>query len=231
MSTPSTMIVRALNMLGEKTVGGTLTSSEQIAYLAVLNTMLESWSIERLLVYQILEEAFSLVIGSSAYTIGSGGNFNTTRPTKIEDTCFINYLDHLWQVNVLNDRNFSALQTVGLSGMPKNLYFDITVPLATIYFDYSPDIAYSFHLKSWKQLQSFAAIGDTVLLPLGYQRAIESNLAIELAPGLTSVSPEVIKIAKESKAAIKTLNDPESVLRLDLGVAGHRRFNIYSGSF
>lgn len=229
MATASSMILRSLNILGEKTVGGTLTSAEQTAYLAVLNTMLESWNTERLLIYQIIEEAFTLVIGSSAYTIGSGGNFNTTRPVKLEDTCFINYLSHLYQVNVLNERNFAALQTTGLSGMPRNLYFDISVPLGTIYFDYSPDIAYSFHLKSWKQLQNFSAISDTVALPLGYQRAIESNLAIELAPGLTSVSPETARIAKESKAAVRTMNAPESVLRLDLGVAGRRRFDIMTG--
>lgn len=228
-ATPSTMIVRALTMLGEKVVGGTLTSAEQTAYLAVLNSMLESWSTERLLIYQIIEEAFALIIGSSAYTIGSGGNFNTTRPVKLEDTCLINYLNRIYPVNVLNERNFSALQTVTLTGMPRNLYFDISIPLATIYFDFKPDVAYDFHLKSWKQIQTFAAIGDAVALPLGYQRAIESNLAIELAAGLTAVSQEVLKIAKESKAAIRTLNDPESVLRLDFGVAPRRRFNIYSG--
>jgi hypothetical protein len=223
------MIIRSLTMLGEKVPGGTLTSAEQTAYLAVLNTMLESWTTERLLIYEIIEEAFALIIGSSAYTIGSGGNFNTTRPVKLEDTCFINYLSHIYQVNILSERNFSALQTVGLSGMPRNLYFDISLPLATIYFDYKPDITYDFHLKSLKQLQTFAAITDTVSLPLGYQRAIESNLAMELAPGLTSVSPETARIAKESKAAVRTLNAPESVLRLDLGVAGHRRFDIMTG--
>jgi hypothetical protein len=216
-------------MLGDKVVGDTLSTAEQTAYLAALNTMLESWSIERLLVYQIVEEAFTLVIGSNAYTIGSAGNFNTTRPTKLEDTCFIDYLSTLYPVEVLSERNFTALQTTGLSGMPRNLYYNVAVPLSTIIFDYLPDIAYSFHLKSWKQLQSFAAIGDTVSLPLGYQRAIESNLAIELSPGFISASPELVKVAKESKAAVRSLNNPDSVLRLDLGVAGRHRWNIMSG--
>lgn len=224
------MILRSLRMNGEKVYGGTLTSAEAVDHFNDLNTMLESWSTERLLIYQIVEEAFTLVIGSSAYTIGSGGNFNTTRPVKLEDTCFINYLSHLYQVNVLNERNFTALQTTGLSGMPKNLYFDISVPLATIYFDYSPDVAYDFHLKSWRQLQTFATIDTDVTFPLGYRRAIESNYAIESAPGLTSVSPETARIAKESKAAIRTLNAPESVLRLDLGVAGRKRFDIMTGT-
>ena len=230
MSTPSTIIVNSLIMLGEKVIGGTLTSAEQTHYLAKLNTFLESCSTNRLFIYQILEESFTLVVGSSAYTVGSGGNFNTTRPVKVEDTCFINYQSRINPVTVANERNFSLLQTVGLSGMPRNLYYDISVPLATIYFDYDPDVAYEFHLKSWKQLQSFAAISTTVLLPLGYLRFIESNFAIECAPGLTSASAETIKIAKESKAAIQALNAPEGILRLDAGVAGRARYDIYADS-
>jgi hypothetical protein len=225
------MIIRALNMLGEKTVGGTLTSAEQTEYLSVLNTMLESWSNERLLIYQILEEAFTLVVNQNNYTIGSGGSFNTTRPIKIEDSCFIREDDTIYSVVVVDERTFSGLQTVAQSDRPRHLYFDVSVPLATIYFDYTPDSAYEFHLKSWKQIQTFGAIGTTVSLPLGYQRAIESNLAIELAPGLTSVSQEVAKIAKDSKAAIKSMNIPEYRLGLDAGVVSHRfgSGNIYTG--
>lgn len=229
MATASTIIVNSLIMIGEKVIGGTLTSAEQTHYLAKLNTFLDSCSTDRLMIYQIIEEAFTLVVGSEAYTIGSGGNFNTTLPVKLEDTCLIDYQDRLYEVRVLNERNFSGLQTVGLDGMPRNLYFDISVPLGTIYFDYTPDVAYDFHLKSWKQLQQFSLISDSIALPAGYLRFIESNFAIECAPGLTSVSQEVIKIAKESKAAIRTLNNPETVLRLPMGVAGRRRFDIRTG--
>jgi len=169
-ATASSMIINSLISLGDKIIGDTLTSAEQTYYLAKLNTFLESCDLDRLLVYQIVEESFTLVIGSSSYTIGSGGNFNTARPTKVEDTCFINYLNTLYFVEVLSERNFTDLQTQGLSGMPRNLYYNLAAPLGTITFDYLPDIAYDFHLKSWKQLQSFTAIGDTVSLPLGYQR-------------------------------------------------------------
>lgn len=223
------MIINSLISLGDKIIGDTLTTAEQTHYLAKLNTMLESWSTERLLVYQILEESFTLVIGSSDYTIGTGGNFNTARPTKIEDTCFINYLNTLYPVEVLSERNFTALQTEALTGMPHNLYYDLIAPLGVIHFDISPDIAYNFHLKSWKQLQSFTAISDVISLPLGYQRAIESNFALEVSPGYISASPELARVARESKAAIRALNNPDSVLRLDLGVAGRKRWNIFSG--
>ncbi len=150
-ATASSMIINSLISLGDKIIGDTLTSAEQTYYLAKLNTFLESCDLDRLLVYQIVEESFTLVIGSSSYTIGSGGNFNTARPTKVEDTCFINYLNTLYFVEVLSERNFTGLQTQGLSGMPRNLYYNLAAPLGTITFDYLPDIAYDFHLKSWKQ--------------------------------------------------------------------------------
>ena len=49
------MIVRSLQMLGSKGLGATLTTNEQTDYLYALNSMLDSWSTERLLVYQVSE--------------------------------------------------------------------------------------------------------------------------------------------------------------------------------
>jgi hypothetical protein len=221
MATARAMILRALRMNGEKSRGGTLTTAEESEHLADLNSMLESWSTNRLFVYQIVEEQFNLVVNQSSYTIGSSGNFNTTRPVKIEDTCFINYQSTKFPVSVVDDSTFTGFQTVGLSDRPRNLYYDISVPLGTIKFDYKADSTYEFHLKSWKQLQTFATIDTDVTFPIGYRRAIESNYAIESAPGFKPVQAEVIKIAKESIATIQRLNVPEFRLSLDAGVAGH----------
>ena len=84
MATPSTMIIRALQLIGEKGTGDTLSATEQTDYLEVLNAMMESWSIERLMIYQILDESFALTAGNGSYTIGVGANFNTARPDRIE---------------------------------------------------------------------------------------------------------------------------------------------------
>jgi hypothetical protein len=45
--------------------------------------------------------------------------------------------------------------------------------------------------------------------------AIESNFAIHLAAGLTPISQELAKIAKESLAAVRSLNLPTTITRLD----------------
>ena len=96
MATPSSMIIRGLQMLGDKAIGGTLTSGEQTTYLEVLNAMLESWSLDSLMCFQEIQENFALTSGIGTYTIGAGGAFNTTRPIKIvsvfiRDTANVDY--------------------------------------------------------------------------------------------------------------------------------------------
>lgn len=235
MATGSSMIIRALNMIGQKEVGASLDSGEQTAYLDVLNAMLESWSIERLLCYQILQENFSLTTSVGSYTIGTGGTFNTTRPTKIVDA-FIRSTDgYDYPVEIINEKSFNRLSDKTTDGTyPNFLYYDqgFSSGLATIKVYPEPSVGLTLYIDSWKQLQSFATIGATVSLPPGYQRAIESNLAIELSPGFRPVQAEVIKIARESKAAIKMMNLPEGIARLDTSISGRGESygnNIYTG--
>ncbi|KKL64313.1 hypothetical protein LCGC14_2166320, partial [marine sediment metagenome] len=59
------------------------TSTERTSALTTLNDLLALWSAERLLVYFVVEEPFTLVVGTNVYTIGSAGTFNTVRPAKI----------------------------------------------------------------------------------------------------------------------------------------------------
>ena len=217
-TTPTTMIIRALQMIGEKPIGGTLSSGEQTSYLSVLNAMMDSWGLERLMVYQLLQESKALTAGVGSYTIGSGGTFNTTRPNKIVDPCFIRDADSFDSPLMIIDAEQYGSLPVKSTGntYPEYLFYDSAFvgSLGTIYLYPLPDAGLTLYINSWKQLQSFATISDTVTLPPGYQRAIESNLAIELAPGFTSVSPEVMKIARDSKAAVKRVNSVVGVLKM-----------------
>src|SRR5260221_4568494 len=107
--------------------------------------------------------------------------------------------------------------------MPRMIYLDPAFPLASIFFDYTPDKAYEFHLKSWSSLQQFASINDVLTLPSGYQRALESNFALEVAGGYISASPEVVKMAQDSKTKIMQQNTRTTYLTLDAGVTQGRR--------
>jgi len=228
VATASQIILRGLRLLGDKVIGDTLTSAEQTEYLYVLNSMLDSWRIDKLLVYRILENTFTLQVGFDTYTVGAGGNFNIERPDRLEDTCFIMYQNTQHPVRVVDEATLTAQQTQAQTQMPRMIYLDPAFPLANVFFDYTPDKAYEFHLKTWSSLQQFATINDALVLPPGFQRALESNFAMEVAPGYLNASPELVKIAKESKTKIMQQNVRTTFLTLDPGVTQGRRMR--SGS-
>ena len=226
------MILRALRLIGEKEQAGTLTTTEQTNYLADLNTMLDSWSLERLMVYQILQENFALTNNVISYTIGSGGTFNTVRPIKITRAFVRDTSSYDSPITILDYDRYDAIRvkTVGTS-YPEYLYYDaaFVAGLATIKVYPAPSSGLTLYIDSWKQLQSFATISTTLVLPPGYQRAIEYNFAIEVTSGLKPASAEVIAIAKQSKDAIKKVNLPSSILQLDAGVVRRRSGSILTG--
>lgn len=202
-------------------------SGQSTDALASLNSMLESWSIERFTVYQILEETFSWPSGQSSRTIGSGGNFSTTRPTRIADGFTrISDIDYPYRSIDKNQYDAIAAKTTQ-SSYPDVIFYDPAATLGVLYAYPVPSATVSIKIKSWKQLQSFAALTDNVTLPPGYQRAIEYNLAIELQgeyPDLP-LSDSVVNIAQKSLAAIKKFNTPTLISRSELT---GRRYNIFA---
>ena len=232
MATASSMVLSALIALGEKQIGDTLSSAEQTHYLSKLNAMLDSWSIERLLVYQILQESLALTAGTVSYTIGSGGAFNTTRPTRITYAFIRDSNSADTNLELINYQAYAdlVLKSTG-NTYPRYLFYDTAdvAGLATLRLYPAPQASLTLYIQSWKQLQSFAAIGDTVVLPAGYQRAIEANFVIEAAPGFLPASDEAVSIAKESKAAIQRMNAPNPVMKMDVGITRGRRNSIITG--
>jgi len=238
VSTPSTMIINALILTGEKSIGGTLSAAEQTHWLAQLNSMMESWSLDRLMCFQLLQESKALTTGTSSYTIGTGGAFNTDRPNKIEDPCYtIDSGNIRTGIEIIPIETYRRL-SVELSGNshPRYLAYDsaFAAGLATIFLYPAPSAGLTLYINSWKQLQTFANISTTVVLPPGYQLAIETNFALYASAGLRDAPGDVARIARDSKAAIKSLNVPDMNMRIDSGVnmvVGRRSGNILTGAW
>ena len=223
MAAVSTMILRSMRMIGEKKRGDTLDANEQVECLAELNTMMESLSNERLMCYSITEDVATLTTSTASYSIGPGGDINTTRPTKIVDPCFIrDSSGYDYQVNIVDLDAYGSIvvKSTGYT-YPTYLYYDAgfsATSTGTIRLYPSPSQGLELHINSWKQMQNFASLSTTVLFPPGYQLMIESNFAIHLAAGFVDPPAAVVKIARDSKAAIKSLNLPSPVMRPDIGV-------------
>jgi hypothetical protein len=229
----STMIVNALIANGAKQIGDTLTADEQTYYLGKMVAMLESWSLDTRLCYSVVQEGFTLTLNTGTYTIGPGGSFNTTRPTKILRAFIRDSANADSQVQVVNFDSYDSIVQKNVTGSyPRWLYYDQNYDssgLATIKLYPLPKAALTLYIDSAKQLQTFSAVSTAMLMPPGYQRAIESNFTIETSPGLRSVDPELAKIARESKAAVMTVNLQVPVSRMDSGVARRATGSIIEG--
>lgn len=220
MASVSTMILRSMRMIGEKARGATLDSNEAVECLAEFNTFLEACGLERLLCYQITQDSLALTASTNSYTIGANGVFAVARPVKIVDPCFARDASGFdTPVKIIGPDAYGKIvaKAAGYT-VPTHLMYDggfSATSTGTVYLYPSPSANVTLYINSWKQLPAVSTLSHNVSLPPGYQLMIESNFAIHLAAGLTPISAELMKIAKESRAAVKGVNVPDLTMRLD----------------
>jgi len=229
------LVAASLRLIGVLASGETAEAQEATDGLSTLNRMLDSWSNESLLIYTKPREVFSLVAGTSSYTIGSGGTFNTSRPQKIENA-ELRLTDTSPVIEkpiaiVTKDEFATIVSKTTTSTIPMWLYAEGTYPLETINLWPVPSTAYQIALYSWKPLSQVSSLDTSLSLPPGYEEALVYNLAMRLCPEYgKTLSAEAAQIALESKAAIQVLNSKPQYLRVDSALQSRpTRFNIYTG--
>jgi hypothetical protein len=240
MATALSMIKRAMRLGGVLGKGEAPDNDEAQDGLDALNTMLESWRLERLLVYQIVQGSYTWPASTTSRTIAaSGGNFTGQRPDRIEAAFVVDSSNQTFPVEVLLDRTeYDAIVIKSTtSTLPQYLFYDPAYPLGVLYLFPIPSAQLTLKLNTWQALQSFTTLATDLALPAGYKRAIEYNLAMEYTPEFGTgrkIDPQVPLIAIQSKAVLKTLNQPSMIAQLDSAVAtlgrlgGGGRYNIYS---
>jgi hypothetical protein len=196
-------------MLGVIASGATPSGNQLADGLTAINGMLESWRTKKLYAYAEVNSSLTLVSSQQSYSVGVGGNLNITRPVQFEDA-YITQSNVDSPVRLIDQMTWDSIpdKTV-TSPIVQYAFYNPTMTgsLGTLLVYPTPNAANVLHLISWIVLDSLSAVGDTVLLPPGYDRAISSNLAIELAPEYRIDPSENLKaIARESKAAIKGMN-------------------------
>src|SRR5574337_1078774 len=130
----SDLIKASIRLIGAYAPGETPPAEDLNDGLSALNIMLDSWFVDRTLVYAVTKENFPLVVGQSSYTIGTGGNFNTTRPFKIEGayTRDSNSVDYPIEVTD-NQNRYNLIGQKTTQGRPYFLLYDPQISMGTIY--------------------------------------------------------------------------------------------------
>lgn len=189
--------------------------------LYALNSMLDSWTIERLFVYQVEQTERAWPAATATRTIGDGGDYDASRPSKVDPkgNFFRDSNGVDTPLMVIPRQTFDTFQDKTSQGIPEWLAVDPGFPLMTLYAYPVPSEALTLHLNTWALLQQFGAGTEQLLLPAGYQTAIEYALAIELAPefggAAMAAAERIAKQATLKKAAIKNMNTPSMVAQLD----------------
>lgn len=224
-----TLITRAMKAAGVISSEETPQSSDTSDALTVLNAMLDSWSVSRLYIYQLLEENFPLTIGQTTYTMGPGGNFNTTRPNDIQ-SLYVRYNGIDYPIKQIDNDAYSdiALKNT-IAGIPQFMYYDPQNPTGELNFWPAPFANMSVYIQTPSQMTQFHDLVTDVAFPAGYQEAITYSLALRIAAewGLPP-NPSLMQLAEHAVARLQTNNSAAPVLKPDF-TTGNGRFNIYRG--
>lgn len=213
-------LTKTMSLIGAISSGDAITASEAADGLVSLNDLLESWSTQGLLIPATVREAFNLIAGQAAYTIGVGGGFNTSRPMNIHAASWIktgSSPELEIPLGIYNIQQWADITGKDVqSEIPSGLYLENNSPLATINLYPVPNAVNKIALYSFKPLTAIATLETALALPPGYNRALRYNLAVELAIEYgRKVSPNVDLIARESKADLMRTNTKPSYLTSD----------------
>lgn len=234
MGTVRDLITNSLKELGVIAIGETPTAAEANDAFTALNELLGTWQTEPLMVYSRREEVFVLPTGQQSYTVGTGADINTTRPVKIESAKMRDPNDNDLDVYVCRSyQDYADIITKNVSStLITAVYYDATVPTGTLYV--WPTLSantYRLVLWMWTTLSEYASLDDVIVLPPGYERALRTNLAVELGPRYgRQISVALAKAAMDSKNQLKRLNQDIPTLTFDRGLGGSGiTFNYLTG--
>ncbi len=228
------LVSASLRLVGALAPGEALQAAEATDGLAALNRMLGTWSTERLLIPSRIRETFALTATDASYTMGpTTGDFDTDRPQRIEAAAILK--DNVeYPVRLLTQDEYAAIpDKTSTTQIPTTLYAEETFPLFTLNLWPVPSEVNDIVLYSWKPLDEYPDLSTDVSTAPGVDDALIQNLAIRLAPEYRrQVTPELVALAVESKAAIKRMNMRPSLLRVDDALLqSSKGFNIYTGGY
>lgn len=231
MTTVRQLIEGSLRLIEEVGEGQSMTAQQGADGLFALIAMLDSWSIQPGMIFTETQEDLTLTANDGEYTIGTGGDLNTTRPSKIMNASIVSG-NLIYPLELFSREQWASLGDLSISRIPEALYFDGNYPLATVRLYPKPSAAYTLRLFSQKPLTNFSALADSIAMPAGYERAMRYNLAVEFAPEFGKTASSTVKdIAFESKNAIESQNqyNDKNNMAVDAGLMSAGAFNILTG--
>jgi hypothetical protein len=242
MTTARQLITSSLRLINVVQQGENPTADDMTTVEYALNTLLDSWSADKLSIYTINPYPFVLIPGQQAYKLGVGTNllpadWVVPRPMNIEQAT-VDYQAQMGAQAIsiplqkLSDAEWAAIAVKSTqSTFPMKFFDNGNYPMRTLNFWPVPTTAQTVTLWLWEPLLDYTTLDQPISLPPGYERAIRYNLAVEAAPEFgKTLTSDIINVALSSYANIKILNSTPQIMRCDTGIGNERSsFNWLTG--
>ena len=236
MATAGDQINRAFRLLGILAEGESPSAAMSQDALVALNQMLDSWSTERLMIYNTIDQMYTWPAGEITRHLGPTGEFVGVRPVLLDDATY--YRDPgtnvSFGIKFINQQQYDgiAVKTV-TSTYPQVMWINMEFPNISMTIYPKPTRDLEWHFISVQELSQPATLATDLYFPPGYLRAFAYNLACEIAPEFgMEPPPQVVKIAMTSKRDLKRINTPDDVMSMPYSlVATRQRFNVYAGNY
>ena len=233
------LISSSMRMIGALASGEPPTGAEASDALTVLNQMLDSWAADRLMVFTITIDEFSLIPGQQTYTYGIGGNFNSARPSRIDRVSIVSLTNPAQPlelpIDYLTDLDWQQYPVKNIqTTLPQAIYDDQAFPFRNLTFWPIPTVVVNTRIYHWTQLTAFASLVTDNNYPPGYIEALRYNLALRLMaefPGGYDpvMSSTTAALAVESLARVKSMNLPLIEAFCDAALTSKSvRYNYFS---
>lgn len=204
--------------------------------LLAANQMLDSWLLNRFYVPWQAIVQYTMTAGAQVYTVGPNETstrvingitshpFQGPRPLRIEycDIILNTFNPVVRQpVEILtDDKDWERIRVQAIpSAIPLKVYYDKSAnadgsggTYGVLYFWPGPQSTYQAEFMQWQQLQQFPALLTAITVPPGYQRLIQKQLAVEIAPlarmyakvlhdrGIKDYDPAMLAMVKQQAA-------------------------------
>jgi hypothetical protein len=199
----------ALFDIGRLQPGDSPTTAENTLYLQILNDMIDQFTNELGPIYAETLDILTWTGGQATRTIGTGGDFNISRPQRILSAWYRFQSVNDYALKVITHQEYEQIVIKSLSvDFPQYLAYNPTFPTGTLYIWPIPQANATIRLNSWKPLSSVAALSDTVSLPPGYNELIKYNFEIRVGPGNGGlVDPMIVELANQAKFKVARANE------------------------
>ena len=222
--TANTLIKAALRSIGAIATGETPTDDEMQEALESMGFMLENWSSKNIRLFYTKSETLTTG-GGYSYTIGSGGDVDTTWPSEIRGARTSEGI-----VKLIDEAFYRQLRASDISGAPvEYLWYNPEYPLGKLYpWPLTSDTIY---LDTLIPLTDPTALTTSMVFPPPYNDAVKWNLAVRLCPEYGREAPQTVAtLAVSSLNAIETRNFANQInaARLEMISIG-KRYNVEAG--